>query len=112
MQDISKMRKYYFAVIWEVAQAHHINKEEIHEMLKVWYKIQSTTKLSYDEWYEYIENVLYFMACVLDMYFDVERFHTDSISYTWLYWTMRIQYPQYTRPDNLYLLFTTEDELI
>ena len=95
--EVNQIRKYYFAVLSEVAIAYNINKEDLHEILKVWYKIKSTTKLNYDWWYEYIENVLYFIMCIFNMYFDSTGYKIDNISYIWLYGTMK--------PDNRKKLF-------
>ena len=97
MKSVNQMRKYYFAVLWEVWATYNINKEDLHEMFKVWYKIKSTSKLSHIERYEYIENVLYFIACIFDMLFDSEWFQIDWISFVFLQGTMK--------PDNYKSLF-------
>ena len=87
--QVNQMRKYYFAVLWEVALAYNLNKEDLHEMLKVWYHIESTTKLDYNWWYEYIENILYFIMCIFDMMFDSEWYKIDNISWVRLQGTMK-----------------------
>lgn len=97
MTSVNQIRKYYFAILSEVAIAYNINKEDLHEILKVWYKIESTTKLDYDWWYEYIENVLYFIMCIFNMLFDSTGYKIDNISYIWLRGSMK--------PDNRKKLF-------
>ena len=84
MNSVNQIRKYYFAILSEVAIAYNVNKEDLHLLFKVGYNIQSTTKLTYDEWYEYIENVLYFIMCIFNMYFDSTGYKIDNISYIWL----------------------------
>lgn len=81
----------------EVAIHYNLNKDDIHEMLKIWYKIKTTSSLDYNDWYDYIDKVHYFMAWVFDMYFDTDYRKYENISFTWLYGT--------ERPDNFYLLF-------
>jgi len=104
--QVNQMRKYYFAVLWEVALAYNLNKEDLHEMLKVWYHIESTTKLDYDWRYEYIENILYFVMCVFDMYFDAEWYRSDWISFVWMFWSERPdRIKDYKKPDNVKSLF-------
>lgn len=92
-----RMRKFYWSMLSEVSLYYNINKEDIHEMLKTGYYIQSTVNLNYNEWYDYIDKVHYFMAWVFDMYFDTDRYKYENISFTRLYWS--------ERPDNFYLLF-------
>jgi len=41
-------------------------------MLKVGYKIESTTLFSYEQRCDYIEKILYFVMSIFDMYFDSE----------------------------------------
>lgn len=104
--DCRKMQKYYFAVLWEVAIVYDLNKSDIHDMLKVWYKVESTTILSYEELYEYIEKVLYFVMCVFDMYFDSEWYKYEWISWVWMFWSERPDWiKDYKKPDNFNLLF-------
>lgn len=83
------MRSYYFAVLTEVWLAYNLNKEDLHSLLKVWYNIKSTTKLDYNWWYEYIENVLYFIMCIFNMHFDSTGYSIDNISRVRLYWSMK-----------------------
>lgn len=78
------MRKYYFAVLWEVGITYNLNPKDLHELFKVWYKIKSTTKLNYDWWYEYIENILYFIAEIYWLYFDIDYYKYDWISFVML----------------------------
>jgi len=97
MTSTNKMRAFYFSMLWELAIAYNLNKEDLHEMFKVWYKIKSTAKLTYNEWFEYIENVIYFIACIFDALFDSEGYKIDGISSVWLQGTMK--------PDNYKTLF-------
>lgn len=99
------MQKYYRAILKEVSIVYWWDPDYIHELMKCWYHKKTTSWMSFDEWKDFLENVLLFMACVFDMMFDVNWYHEERISYTWLFWTMSIQYPQYKRPDNFYLLF-------
>lgn len=80
-----------------VAIHYNLNKNDLHCILKVWYKIKTTSNLSYNEWYDYVDKVHYFMAWVFDMYFDPDYWKFQNTSFTWLYRT--------ERPDNFYLLF-------
>lgn len=85
----NKMRSYYRAILSEVWLAYNLNKEDLHEMFKVGYDIKSTSKFTYDEWYEYIENIIYFIASIFSMLFDSEGYQLDGISRVWLYGTMK-----------------------
>lgn len=97
MSDCSKMRKFYFAILSEVGIHYNLNHEDIHDLLKIGYKIKTTSNLNYDEWYEYLDNIIYFVMVVFNMSFDSEGYKKDWISRVWLYWSMK--------PDNFYLLF-------
>lgn len=94
-------------MLWEVAIHYWLNKDDLHDLLKVGYKIKSTTLLNYDQWYEYIDNIHYFIACVFDMYFDPERHKLENISFEWLYGSMQLDVLKnhYPKPSNLKSLF-------
>lgn len=96
-KDCEKMRKYYFAILWEVSLYYNINAEDLHDMLKVWYKVETTTAFTSDDRYVYLDKVVYFMMWVFDMFFDVDYFKNENISFVWMYWS--------ERPDNFNLLF-------
>lgn len=100
------MQKYYWAVLWEIKIYYGIDPNKLHELLKVWYKIWSTTLLDYNQRTEYIENILYFVMCVFDMYFDAEWYRSDWISFVWMFWSERPdRIKDYKKPDNIKLLF-------
>lgn len=97
MRDTLKMLKFYRAILWEIAICYDINPNDIHEVLKCWYKIQSTWKLTFEERKEYLENIIYFVMVVFNMSFDSEWYKQDWISRVRMYWAMR--------PDNFKSLF-------
>ena len=100
MNDTRPMQKRYRAMIGEVCNVYVLNPDEVHHMLKVWYKKKTTSNMSYDERIEYIDNIHYFFAVVFDMYFDTDRYKNEHISYTFLFGSETLD-----KPDNYTLLF-------
>lgn len=84
-----QLRRYYRAMLSEVAIRYGLNKDDLHEMLKVGYHIPSTTLLDYEWRIRYVDQVHYFIACVFDMYFDTDGYKYESVSFTRLFDTMR-----------------------
>jgi len=104
--NVRQIQKYYFAVLWEVALAYNLNKSDIHNMLKVGYKIESTTLFSYEQRCDYIEKILYFVMSIFDMYFDSEWYKYEWISWLRMFGSERPDWIQdYKKPDNYALLF-------
>lgn len=81
VKTIDKMRRYYFAILWELANIYIMDKDGLHRMMKIGFHKKTTTKMWYDEWYEYLDNVHYFIQEVRGIYFDVDRYHNENISY-------------------------------
>ena len=75
------MQRYYFAMLGEVGRYYSLNPSDLHEILKVGYKIKSTATLSYDEYYEYLDNVHYFIAEYRGLYFDPDYYKYEWLSY-------------------------------
>lgn len=57
------------------------DKDWLHRMFKVWFKKKTTSWISYDEWYEYLENVLDFIAEVRGRRYDSDWYNNENISY-------------------------------
>ncbi len=76
------MQKFYFAMLGEVGRHYNLNPSDLHDMMKCGYnKNKSTTKLSYEEYYEYLDNVHYFVAEWFGLYFDPDYYKYDNVSY-------------------------------
>ena len=85
----SKMMRFYRAILWEVWVTYNLNPDDIHDIIKCGYKIKTTTKLNFEEWKVFIENIIYFIACMFDMMFDSEGYKLDKISRVRLHWSMK-----------------------
>lgn len=100
------MQKFYWAILWEVSLWYPVSSDELHDMFKVWYKKQTTSWMSYDDRREYLENILYFIMCVFDQYYDSDGYKYDRISFVWMFWSERPQrITNYEKPKNLFLLY-------
>jgi len=75
------MRRYYFAILWELANIYIMDKDGLHRMMKIGFHKKTTSTMWYDERYEYLDNVHYFIQEVRWIYFDVDRYHYENISY-------------------------------
>ncbi len=83
------MMRFYRAILSEVGITYNLNPDDIHDVIKCWYKIKTTTKLNFEQRKDHIDNVIRFIACVFDMMFDSEWYKTDKISWVWLHWAMK-----------------------
>jgi len=61
-------------------------------MFKIWFKKKTTSWISYDEWYEYLENVLDFIAEVRGRRYDSDWYNYENISYYDLPYAMMDDY--------------------
>lgn len=75
------MRKYYWAIITMTADWLLFDKDWLHRMFRVWFKKKTTSWISYDEWYEYLENVLDFIAEIRGRRYDSDWYNYENISY-------------------------------
>ena len=85
----NKMMRFYRAILWEVGITYNLNPDDIHDVINCWYKIETTTKLNFEQWKDHIDNVIIFIACVFDMLFDSEGYKLDKISRVRLHWAMK-----------------------
>lgn len=86
------MRKYYWAIITMTADRLLFDKDWLHRMFKIWFKKKTTSWISYDEWYEYLENVLDFIAEVRGRRYDSDWYNYENISYYDLPYAMMDDY--------------------
>lgn len=80
-----KMSKYYRAILWEVARVYDIDSDDLHEKLKVWYVVETTTKLDKSQRMRYLEQAREFVMVVFDMYFDSDWYKNEWISWCWMF---------------------------
>ena len=80
-QTSYKMQKYYFVIVTTTADRLWYDKEGLHRLFKVWFRKKTTSWMSYDEWYEYLENVLDLIAHIWGRRYDSERRHNDQVPY-------------------------------
>jgi len=80
-RSISKMRKYYFAIVTMTADWLILDKDGLHKMFKIGFKKKTTSNMSFDEWYEYLENVLDFIWEVRGRIYDSDRRHNEQVSF-------------------------------
>lgn len=80
-KDIRQMQKYYFSILWELASIYIMDKDGLHRMMKIGFHKKTTTKMWYDEWYEYLDNVHFFIQEVRGIYFDTDRYFNEWVWY-------------------------------
>ncbi len=86
------MRKYYWAIVTMTADWLLFDKDWLHRMFRVWFKKKTTSWISYDEWYEYLENVLDFIAEIRGRRYDSDWYNYENISYYDLPYAMMDDY--------------------
>ncbi len=81
MKAIWSMQRYYWVIVTTTADRLWYDKDGLHKMFKVWFHKKTTSWMPYDEWYEYLENVLDLIAHIWGRRYDSEWYHYDNISY-------------------------------
>lgn len=58
-----------------------LDSDWLHKMFKIGYRKKTTSWMSYDEWYEYLENILDFIAEMWWRRYDSDWYKNENISY-------------------------------
>lgn len=75
------MQRYYRQIITTTSDRLMLDKEGLHKMFKIGFKKKTTSWMSHEERYTYLENILDFIAEVRWRRYDTDWRHNENIRY-------------------------------